>query len=185
MTSGGGTGALLRAVRMVDGVMVRALGNIERGAGRGPRPPGRLQSYGWRHPVRAGVMFGGVVITMMTGVSAAMGWRIGWADAPAMALAWVVPGLVLALALRWERMAHENVRHVDPDLPVKVPSGRRIATRLGIMWALLTVMFWAEDASKGRPVYWPAYILLAGALMVFALAVGYGVSRAARRRRGK
>ncbi|MCQ4212519.1 hypothetical protein [Streptomyces longispororuber] len=102
-----------------------------------------------------------------------------------MALAWVVPGLLLALALRWERMAHENMRHVDPDLPVKATSGRRIATRLGVMWALLTVMFWAGDASKGRPVDWPAHIVLAGALTVFALAVGYGASRAAMRRRGR
>ncbi|MFD8771143.1 hypothetical protein [Streptomyces sp. NPDC059916] len=95
---------LLRAVRAIDRVAVRAVVNRDRSLARAPRRPGRIQAYGHRHPVRAGGLLGAATAALMVGICAVAGWRFtGAADVLALVAVGTGVGLLFALTLRWER----------------------------------------------------------------------------------
>ncbi|MGW6398610.1 hypothetical protein [Streptomyces sp. NPDC055134] len=177
---------LLRAGRAIDRVVVRAMVNHERSLARAPRRPGRLQAYGHRHPVRAGGLLATATVALMAGIGAAAGWRFaGAADVLALVDFGAGAGLLLALALRWERMAQEALERTDLAEPLRAPSVRNTAAWIGGTWVALTVATWSEDARQGKDTDWLVSAVFAAVLTVLfsaaAFVVGLGV--AWRRRR--
>ncbi|MFB7708180.1 hypothetical protein [Streptomyces sp. NPDC056105] len=175
---------LLRAVRAIDRVVVRALVNRGRSLARAPRRPGRVQAYGHRHPVRAGGLLAAVMVAFMVGLCAVAGWRFtGAADVLALVAVGTGVGLLFALTLRWERMAKEALEHIDRAEPVNAPSVRNTVAWIGGTWVVLTVMWWSEDASQGRDADWVVSAVCAAVLTVLISSVGFVVALVAGRRR--
>ncbi|WP_372345412.1 hypothetical protein [Streptomyces sp. KL116D] len=163
-------------VRRVDRVVVRVLVRREQGFGPGRREPTRFQVSLWRHPVRAGAVFAVVVAAMFTTGALVLGIPFAPADGLLVAAVGVAPGLLVALLLRWEGMAHGALEHAGP---AEAPSGRRIAARLAVTWAVLTVAVRVRDGSAD----WLVSAVVAAALTALGTAGGFVVSHVVARRR--
>jgi hypothetical protein len=175
---------LSRAGRAIDRAAVRAMMNHERSLAPARRRPGRVQAYGRRHPVRAGGLLAAATVAFMAGISAVAGWRFtGAADALALVAVGAGAGLLLGLALRWERMAQEALEHADFAEPLKTPSVRKAVAWIGGTWVVLTVATWSEDARQGKDADWLVSAVLAAALTVLIGAAGLVVGFVAERRR--
>ncbi|WP_328542227.1 hypothetical protein OHU25_36215 [Streptomyces sp. NBC_00117] len=175
---------LLRAVRAIDRVAVRAMVNRDRSLARAPRRPGRIQAYGRRHPVRAGGLLGAATAALMVGICAVAGWRFtGAADVLALVAVGTGVGLLFALTLRWERMAKEALEHINRAEPFKAPSVRNAVAWIGGTWVVLTVMWWSEDVRQGRDADWLVSAVCAAALTVLISSAGFVVGLVTGRRR--
>ncbi|MER7199092.1 hypothetical protein CG723_01385 [Streptomyces sp. CB01635] len=177
---------LLRAVRAIDRVVVRALVNRDRSLARAPRRPGRVQAYGQRYPVRAGGLLGTATAALMVGICAVAGWRFtGAADALALVAIGAGAGLLLALTLRWERMAKEALEHIDRAEPFKASSVRSAVAWIAGTWVVLTVMWWSEDARQGSDADWLVSAVCAAVLTVLVSSAGFVVALVTGRRRSR
>ncbi|MBO1335540.1 hypothetical protein [Streptomyces sp. VRA16 Mangrove soil] len=172
---------LLQAVRVVDGWVVRAGVRYRRSQWSLDvrRRPTRFQRRVWRHPGRSGALFGVGLMVLMLSICLIAGWRVEFSDAPSIAGVAVVPGTLLALVVRWERMTYEAMEHGAPVDPLPLPPWRKVATRLGLLWVVFTVLNRIEHPAEGWPgsAGWGAFYLL------LALGVGLVVAGAAERRR--
>ncbi|MEV5612652.1 hypothetical protein [Streptomyces sp. NPDC052225] len=164
---------MLRAVRMVDRVMVRALVRNQRMVGR-RRPPSRFQRCVWQHPARTGGLFGAVTAASLVAICLIAGWRVTLREAPLLIGVGAGLGLLLALCLRWDRMTYEEVEHAEAAGPLPETSRGRLAAWFGFVWAGLTVLTYSEDTG------WAVGALCCAVLTALLAA---GNAMAVRRRR--